>query len=245
MKIAICDDETRCRGRIFNVVSEYAEERQDKEIAFKLFSDADALLDSVRKNGNFDIYILDIVMPGTNGIQLGQALRAEGEEGKIIYLTSSSEYALDSFRVRAFDYILKPVERDSFFSVLDEAISSINIKKDRVLVVKAKEGSVRITFDSIMYAELKGRSAVYHLVGNKTVESTTLRIPFTEAVSELLRDDRFSLCGASMAVNLHHVTAVETEGLLFDDVERVFLGKKACRELRSVWSNYWINEEGR
>lgn len=244
MRIALCDDEARFRGQIFSIVSEYAEERRDKDISFEVFSDAESLLSSVRQKGGFDIYILDIVMPGMSGIALGAALREHTSEGKIIYLTSSAEYALDSFRVRAFDYILKPPTKEQVFAVLDEAISSIHIKKDKVLVIKTKEGNSRITFDSVLYAELKGRSAVYHLADGKTVVSTTLRIPFPEAVGELLGDSRFALCGASMVVNLHHVTSVETEGLLFSDTERVFLGKKACRELRSIWSNYWINEEG-
>lgn len=244
MKIAICDDEAVCRAQLLDIATDYAEERQDAEVVFEYFSDPEELLKATQEGGSFDIYILDIVMPGMNGIQLGQALRRSGADGKIIYLTASQEYALDSFRVRAFDYLLKPIDKATFYTVLDEAVSSINIKKDRVLVVKTRDNSTRVTFDSILYAMLDGRSIEYHLVGGKTVESTTLRTTFTDAVSELLRDKRFTLCGASMAVNMHHITAVESEGVVFLENERVLLGKKACRELRTKWSNYWINEEG-
>lgn len=244
MKIAICDDESLCRARVLDIAADYAEERKDADIVFEVFSEPEALLRATLENGSFDIYVLDIVMPNMNGIQLGQALRNAGVESKIIYLTSSEEYALESFRVRAFDYILKPIEKQTFYSVMDEAIASIHIKKDRVLVVKTKENSARITFDSILYAELSKRSIVYHLTGGKTVESTTLRTTFTEAVGELLADNRFTLCGASMIANMHHITMVENEGIVFTDTERVFLGKKACRELRTAWNVYWLNEEG-
>lgn len=244
MRIAVCDDEAVCRAQLLDIATDYAEERQDKAVVFEYFSDPEALLKETEENGFFDIYILDIVMPGMNGIQLGQALRKSGADGKIIYLTGSQEYALDSFRVRAFDYLLKPIDKTTFYTVLDEAISSINIKKDRVLVIKTRDNNTRVTFDSILYALLDGRSIEYHLVGGKTVESTTLRTTFTEAVSELLQDKRFTLCGAGLAVNMHHVTAVESEGVVFTENERVLLGKKACRELRLKWSNYWINEEG-
>ena len=243
MKIAICDDEAPSRGATFDIASDYAEERKDKEIYFDVFPSPESLLDAVREKGGYDIYILDIVMPGMNGIKLGQTLRNLGEDGKIIYLTSSEEYALDSFRVRAFHYVLKPVTKQTFYSFMDEAVSSINVKRDKVLIVKTKDDSARIAFDSILYAELKGRAVVYHLSDGGTVVSTTLRIPFTEAVKELISDKRFSLCGASMAANLGRITAVETEGVVFDGSKRVFLGKKSCRELRSAWSNYWISEE--
>lgn len=244
MRVAICDDESLCRAQVLDIATDYAEERQDTEIVFEMFSEPEALLRSTRENGSYDIYILDIVMPGMNGIQLGRTLRNDGIDSKIIYLTSSEEYALESFRVRAFDYILKPIEKGAFYTVLDEAIASIHIKKDRVLVVKTKENSTRITFHSILYAALSKRSIVYHLADGKTVESTTLRTTFTEAVGELLVDKRFALCGASMAVNMHHITIVENEAIVFTDTERVFLGKKACRELRTAWNIYWITQEG-
>lgn len=243
MRIAVCDDEAVCRAQLLDIATDYAEERQDTAVVFEYFSDPEELLKKTQENGFFDIYILDIVMPGMNGIQLGQALRRLGADGKIIYLTGSQEYALDSFRVRAFDYLLKPIDKTTFYTVLDEAVSSINIKKDRVLVIKTRDNSTRVTFDSILYALLDGRSIKYHLVGGKTVESTTLRTTFTEAVGELLQDKRFTLCGAGLAVNMHHVTAVESEGVVFTENQRVLLGKKACRELRTRWSNYWINEE--
>lgn len=244
MKIAICDDEKVCRDQVYDIATDYAEERKDTEIEFEIFSDPYALLNSVVDGNKYDVYILDIVMPDMNGIQLGQALRKEGGESKIIYLTSSQEYALESFRVRAFDYVLKPIEKQMFYKVMDDVISSIYIKRDKGLIVKTKESSARITFDSILYAELSKRSVTYHLVGGKNVESTTLRTTFSEAVKELLSDDRFAQCGVSMVVNLHHVTMVEQEGIVFKDNERVFLNKKICRELRGAWNNYWINKEG-
>ncbi len=244
MRVAICDDDSLCRAQVLDIVADYNEQRKDTDLVFEMFSEPEALLNAVSKNGSYDIYILDIVMPTINGIQLGQTLRDVGVDSKIIYLTSSEEYALDSFRVRAFDYILKPIEKETFYTVLDEAIASIHIKKDKVLVVKTKESSTRIAFDSILYAELSKRGVVYHLVGNKTVKSTTLRTTFTEAVKELLTDKRFVLCGASMVANMHHITAVENEGFVFMDTDRVFLGKKACRELRAAWIVYWSTQEG-
>ena len=162
MRVAICDDDNFCRAQVLDIATDYAEERKDKDVVFELFSEPEALLRATRENGNFDIYILDIVMPGMNGIELGQALRDDGVDSKIIYLTSSEEYAIDSFKIRAFHYLLKPIEREVFYAALDEAISSISIKKDRGLIVKTKENSARITFDSIIYAELSKRAKYWN-----------------------------------------------------------------------------------
>ncbi len=242
MRIAVCDDNWQCRARVTDLLHEYADQRQDKVVAFSVFSEPEELLAAHREKP-FDIYILDIVMPGMNGIELGAALRADGGDAKIIYLTSSQEYAVESFRIRAFHYLTKPVEHDVLFRTLDEAIDSVSVRRDRSLIVKTKGSSARITFENILYAELSRRTVLYYLKDGSVVESTSLRVPFVDAVGELLRDRRFALCGASMAVNLHHVSQVEMEGIRFETGTQVHLGKKACRELRIKWNDFWIHEE--
>lgn len=244
MKIAICDDDSLCLESAIKVMEEYIKDRQDIKIKYSVFSHHEDLLDEVEKNGGFDIYILDIVMPGMNGIALGKRLREEGYDGKIIYLTSSEEYAIDAFSVKAFHYIIKPIKKDVFYEVIDEAMALIEKKKDKTIIVKTRDRSLKLTLDSIMYAELSKRAVIYYLVGGRTVESMSLRTGFADSVSELLADSRFVLCGAGMAVNLDHLTAIESEALVFDNTYKPFLGKKACRELRGVWSDYLFNGEG-
>ena len=106
MKIAICDDERICREELIKLLNEYIAVNPGKDISFSEFSNADNLLDSASAALDFDIYILDIVMPGLSGIELGKTLRSMGSKGKIIYLTSSEEFAVDSYKVKAANYIL-------------------------------------------------------------------------------------------------------------------------------------------
>lgn len=244
MKIAICDDELSCRERAMAAAAQYAAAYPEKHIEFTPFSHPEDLLESAEKIGGYDIYVLDVVMPGMNGISLGLALRDAGYDGKIIYLTTSEEYSLDAFRVKAFDYIIKPITDAAFRRAIDEASALIAEKKDKSLLVKTKERSIRIHFDSILYVALNRRSLVYHLIGGRTVESTSLRGTFSDAAAELLADRRFCLCSVGMAVNLDHITEIESEAVLFGPGVRVYLGEKYCRKLRSVWSEYLFSTEG-
>lgn len=243
MKIAICDDESACLEHLYLLAKDYQEERKDRQLFFEQFSSPEDLITATRHGNYFDIYILDIVMPGKNGIELGELLRDAGADGKIIYLTSSKDYALDSFRVRAFDYLLKPAEKFPFFQTLDEAINSIQRKKEKALVLKTKDGTSRITFDSILYAKLSKRIITYHLTNGKILESTTLRGTFADSVKELLLDQRFCLCSVSTVVNLHHITSVQNETVVFDNHEQIYFNQKLCRELRIQWNTYWTSEE--
>lgn len=241
MKIAICDDEASCPSQVCAVADEY---QQEKGIRHDAFSHPEDLLEAAEKIGGYDIYILDVIMPSIDGIQLGRKLRDAGYDGRIIYLTSSEEYSLDAFRVRAFDYIIKPIHREAFFKTVNEAAASIAEKKDKVLLVKSKDRSSKLTYDSIMYAEFTRRTICYYLVGGRKVESVTLRTTFSNAMAELLSDKRFASCGQSMVVNLDHVTEVENTAVVFGTTYRAFLGEKLCRKLRDTWAEYLFGQEG-
>jgi len=244
VNIAICDDEALCREEVLAITREYSEQHIGQHIDAAAFAHAEDLLEAAKKIGGFDVYILDIVMPYMDGITLGVELRKRGYDGKIIYLTSSEEYAIDSFKAKPFHYILKPFEKAMLYATLDEALESVFMQKCRSIIVRTQEGSIKVNLDSILWAELNRRTVVYHLNGGKTVESVQIRTTFAEAVQELTADQRFALCGAGMAANLQHITAVENEALVFKNTFRAWLGKKACREIRSVWYDYTFDGEG-
>ncbi len=244
MKIAICDDDSFYNTQILEYANIYSTQNLDIPLVFSVFKQAEDLIEATQKIGGFDIYILDIVMPDINGIELGLNLRKLGYNGRIIYLTSSKEFAVDSYKVKAFNYILKPVLYTDFASALDEAVKSLLIKKEKSILVKSKENTIRIGIDSIMYAQLLRRRIFYYISNGEIIESTHLRTTFSEAIQELLHDSRFFLCGKSMAVNLQHISKISTDEIVFKNNNKVFLNSKMCRELRSVWSDYWFNRGG-
>lgn len=118
MWVAICDDDKLSRSQLIDIAADYAEQRRDQTITFGLFSEPQTLLNAVSGGDIFDIYILDIIMPRMHGIQLGKTLREKSVDSKIIYLSSSREYALDSYRIRAFGYLLKPIEKNTFYQTI-------------------------------------------------------------------------------------------------------------------------------
>lgn len=245
MNIAVCDDSVLFRQQILDFLKAYSLQNGEQSIFVSAFSNAEDLLDSVKKNADYQICLLDIIMPGMNGIELGKSLREIGFDGKIIYLTSSEEFAVDSYKVKAFNYILKPFSKEDFLLAFDEAVKSFSSGSEKSLVVKTKQGPVKIVLGNIMYAELSHRNIVYHLTGGKIIESVSLRTTFAEATQELIHDSRFALCGAGMIVNLYHITAVEVESLIFCDTYKIFPSKKSCREIRSLWADYLFSKEGK
>ena len=236
MKIAVCDDDRFYRENMSRLLNLYSERNPQHDLSITIFKCADELLSVARKIGGFDIYILDVIMPDINGIELGLRLRDDNFDGKIIYLTSSGDYALDSFKTQPFNYIIKPVEIEKLFPVLDKAIEDIGQKKEKSIIVKTADGNVKLSLDGIMYAELLNRNIHFHLANGKTVESVSVRTSFSTAIKELTDDERFEDCGSSFVINLLHISVLKQDELCFSNGTVLKLPKKPLSRLREKWA---------
>ncbi|MDE6454374.1 MAG: LytTR family DNA-binding domain-containing protein [Dysosmobacter sp.] len=244
IKLALCDDETKQREAVGRLLREYAAARPALAVKLSVFSSGEELLDAARECGGFDLYVLDVVMPGSSGIDVGMRLRELYSGGAIIYLTVSPEYAVDSYAARAFYYLMKPAKPDKLFQVLDQAASALAKQRSACVAVRTKDGLARLRLDEIVYAELAGRAVRYHLADGGSLDSVTVRSPFQEEAGPLLADQRFFLCGASFVANLFYVAAVEKGFLRMDSGIRVPLARGLTALAKRRWSDFWLDASG-
>ena len=242
LNIAICDDDPTHRDQIRELVSSYLHARPSLAGRVWTCSDGRALLARAREQGGFDVYLLDILMPALNGIEIGRRLRALGDGGEIVYLTSTNDFAADSYDVRAFFYLLKPVKEEKLFHVLDKAVKKFGQRHSSAIIVNTPEGPRRILLDHIRYAERIGR-AIHYDCTNGTVDTQSIRVPFREATAPLLTDRRFDLCGASFVLNFQHVAGVDGQTALLDNGLTIPLPRTAVTDFKKAWGNYWLEQE--
>lgn len=240
LRIAVCDDEPEQLEKVTGMLRDYGQRRSVPPWQVFPFPSGYALLDGAEDQGGFDLYLLDVLMPGLDGIQTGAKLRAQGDPGEIVYLTNSRDHAVESYGVRAFYYLVKPVEAEALFPVLDAALERLERRDRESVVVHTAQGPRRLRLDRILYVERAGRGMRYHCADG-TVDTRTIQVPFREAVKCLLQDPRFTLCGASFLLNLEHVAGVESQSALLDSGERVALPRAAVAPFKIAWGKYWLN----
>lgn len=240
LKLALCDDSQEQRLIMQELLQEYMAKRPGLTCKIFIFDSGHKLL-AAEEDEKFNIFILDIVMPQISGIDLGLKLREMESNGIIIYLTVSPEYAIDSYETHAFQYLMKPVQKDLLFQVLDKAIQKQENHRDNCMPIKTKEGLQLAPLDYIMYAELVERTIHYQLYDGKHLDSLTVRAPFQTETAPLLADPRFAQCSAGMLVNLYYVVAIEKNSLLLDTGERIALARTFAAQIRQRWSDYWLN----
>lgn len=244
LRIALCDDEPGQCDITGACLRQYMEERPNLAARLTVFSTGTELLKQTEDEGSFDLYVLDVIMPELSGIDVGVKLRELGSDAPIIYLTTSPDYAVDSYLAQAFYYLLKPVDPAKLFDVLDRAAALLEKRRAASIQIKTKSGVRMVMLDEILYVELRGRLAQYHLSGGETVDSLTLHGPFQSEIAPLLADARFVLCGSSFAVNLHYVTAVDKGELSVKGGCRVPLSRGLAAQVKKRWGDYWLNGGG-
>ena len=241
LRIAICDDEPQYVQQIKNFVQEYLHGHPELSGQIDSFSLGRELLYQAEESSGFDLYLLDIIMPGLNGIQTGRQLRQLWDGGEIIYLTTSPDYAVDSYSVRAFFYLLKPLEKGRLFEVLDAAVKKLDDRRSKAVLIATKDGPRRLLLDQILYVERVGRGLRYFCSGG-AVDSLSLRVPFHAAVEPLLADPRFCQCGSSFAFNLQHVTGVSGQEVLLDSGGAAAIPRASVAPFKHAWGRFWLEE---
>ena len=117
MYIAVCDDQTEELKDLTELLGAWETDR-GTPVRVKSFRSAAALLDAARHE-RFTLYLLDIMMPGLNGMDAAREIRGFDKAADIIFLTSSPGFAYDSYSVQALEYLLKPIRTKTLYPILD------------------------------------------------------------------------------------------------------------------------------
>lgn len=140
LQIAICDDNIDELSNMIQLINDY---RASKNLncEYAVFPNGFDLIATLEKGKRFDLYCLDIIMPGFMGIEVAKEIRHIDKTAPIIFFTSSPEFALESYSVKAINYVLKPVTQEKLFITLDEVLEQMEAVKDEdMVIVKSTEG---------------------------------------------------------------------------------------------------------
>ena len=162
LSIAICDDEKQICSYMENRTQKYLASN-DMEANVSVFYDGTDLLDVCKKNpSEFDIIFLDIKMKNTNGVDCAKALRNEGVNSLIVFVTSSAEYVFSGYEAKAFRYILKNDLVNAFDRIFSECVAELKKQATDFYTVKTSSFIKNIPLDDIFYFESKLRVVIIH-----------------------------------------------------------------------------------
>ncbi len=238
MRIAVCDDNIQELDRLSKLLNEYREKAK-AGFTYITYSDGVALLGDVRKGG-YDLLLLDVMIPLVNGMEIAHEVRAFDENIKIAFLTWSTEFAIESYSVEAFAYLLKPASADNLFPVLDR-LFRLAQKPEDGLSVKFQNGIANIPFFRLAYVEVINRMLCFHLTDGTSRE---LVAPLSNYENVLLHRPEFIRVHRAFIVNLWQVQELRSADMLTYTGNVVPVSRRLYAQVRKAYMDQLFAEKG-
>lgn len=240
IKIAICDDTKSELLYLINLLTTYSQHHPYLDLEIRHFLSPHQLLEELHNNVNYQIYLLDVRMPNLNGIELGREIRSFHRDCIIIFLTYSKDYAIDAYRIYAYQYLVKPVTQEILFETLDKALEHIPIEPSKNIAVKTREGLVNIYLHTIKYVEFHNHILDFYLSSNLFVTSTNMRLSFETLMEPLISETNFIRTHKSYVVNLNYVKQLKPLEFILIDESSIPISKKNYSQVKSYYMKYLL-----
>lgn len=228
LNIAICDDDSAVSEYLEHEVSAWAD-RAGNAWKISSFPSAEAFLFDYSENKSVDVLLLDIEMPGMNGMELARHLRDAKAALQIIFITGYSDYISEGYDVSALHYLMKPVSRDKLWSVLDRAAALLERSEKRIILEGSGTSSL-VPISEIRYIEVIGNYVTVYADRQYTVKATLASI-------ESQLDEAFFRAGRSYIINLDRVRRAAKKEVTLTTGELVPLARGVYEKLMNAIIN--------
>lgn len=235
LSIAVCDDH---RGELSNMAQLIDLYRTARHIdcEYTGFLNGLDLVSALENGKRFDIYCMDIMMPGFSGMDAAREIRTFDKTAPILFFTSSPEFALESYSVKAINYVLKPVSKEKLFFTFDDLLDQMNMgKEEDAIIVKSNEGIQKIVVSSLVFAEVIGRNVLYHLRSGKVIECTEA---FSPVCDHLMKYGCFIKPHRSYLVNMQYVDTIDNHQITLQTLSAVPVAQGKAKEMKQRYLSY-------
>ena len=211
------------------------------EITYAAFHSPLDLLAEIDKGMRLDVLFLDVVMPGgQNGIDVAKEIRQYDNNVKIIFLTSSSEFAVQSYAVGAYFYQLKPIWKESFWRLMDSAVSECKRERQCSLILRCKSGISRIELDKLEYCEVIGRTLFFYLENGNVLECFG---SMDELCGQLTEYESFLRPHRSFVVNMDYIQSISHRAIIMANLAEIPVPRGKCSEMKNRYLEYAFNRK--
>ena len=237
MKVAACDDERMSLLELDRYLKQYSKE-YNCEIECDMFTNPLELVAQVEKGNDYDVIFLDIFMQGINGIQCAKDIRTYNDYVKIIFLTCSNDFAVESYTVKAYYYLLKPIKKENLFLLLKQLVNELTVTKEDILLVKCKTGVVKIFLSKLEYCEMLNRKVVLHMADGKEYECS---MGISDLEQKLKLFGMFLRVHRSFLVNMDYIQTLTVQNIIMTSDVKIPVPRGKYMQIKQLYMEYMFH----
>lgn len=232
MRIAICDDEEIHRDAVEKLLM--ANMDTNIHIVWESFRSGEELLRRCREGASFDIVFLDIEMGEMTGLEAAEELFSHNKDTIVFFVTSHINYVSDTFRLNAFQFLIKPVDPEVFKQDFERAIRTY-VAKHKNYLIKWRDKQTHLEYKDIIFIETKGKHILIH-----TQKKSYECVGKISEEAKRLKNFGFVQTHQSYLINVAYMKSIEkTEVVLFDG-RRLLLSRQRRKETVHAFNKFLI-----
>ncbi len=232
MNIAICDDNPIILGQLETII-ETSINRQHEILNCDVFLSGNDLLNKISTDNKvYQIYLLDIEMPGINGLQVAEIIRENDDKAIVIFLTSHKQLMQKAFDVLAFYFLLKLLDENELKHIIRKAIDKINSSRN-LFYFQVSKSKYCIPYESILYFESDKRLVKVHT--EKELYS------YYDTMQNLMKKLNLSVfvqTHASFIVNLNYVKILQGDVVVLTNNCMIPVSKKYIKDFNKCYRDF-------
>lgn len=231
MNIAVCEDHREEAAWLKKQI-EYWSLQEKIQTNITLYENAKQFWFDYGPEKSFDMLMLDIEMPGENGVSIAKKLRERHDDIPVIFVTGMEEYMSEGYDVQAVHYLLKPVNKDKLFECLYRVYEKSKLQEP-FLILNTNRGTVKLMQNDILKIESFSRSCIY----------TTLKGDFQTGISlknsiNGLQEASFAYSHRGIIVNLQHVEAITHEQIILTGGHTALISRRQYNDFNKAFIAY-------
>jgi len=243
MKVAICDDDIKQLAVIKAAMEHYGIEHPEQTYAIECFDNPLEFLECLEKTGGYDILLLDICMPGILGTDIAKQVRNKKEKSEIIFLTTSKDYAVEAFALKAAHYVVKPFTADQFAEALDRAVEKFKGKQIKNINIKMRNGDLRfVELNEIMYVESFRHSQSVYLKSGESIEARETLAKLSSIFDESSMG-QFICPYKGFIVNQKSIGGIEPDKIILKNGKEIPIVKRNFAAIKQQYFSFMFTRE--
>jgi DNA-binding LytR/AlgR family response regulator len=243
MRVAICDDDINQLAVIKAAMEHYANEHTEQVYEIECFDNPLEFLQCSEKAGGYDILLLDICMPGILGTGIAKEIRKKKEKSEIIFLTTSNDYAVEAFALKAAHYVVKPFTTEQFDEALGRAMDKFKSKQIKNINIKLRNGDLRfVELGEIMYVESFSHSQSIYLNSGENIEARETLTKLSSIFDEASKG-QFICPYKGFIVNQKNIRGIEPDKIILKDGKEIPIVKRNFATIKQQYFNFMFTRE--
>ncbi|MGL5348584.1 MAG: LytR/AlgR family response regulator transcription factor [Peptostreptococcaceae bacterium] len=236
MNVALCDDDKMFIEDLRNILLKVCVQ---ENISFNIdsFSCGEELIQYIDNSSTkYDLIFLDIIMDKLNGIETAKYIRNIDKNVQIVFLTISSEFALDGYNVKALNYLIKPAKYETVLNIIHELYHNDN---KEFYTFKIKNTIHQISLRNINYFEVRNR-----LINISCIEDTCEENSFYKKLDDVTKELEgfgFIRCHRSYLINLKNVASISSDEVIFKNGDKALVSRRYSKHLKDEFLKHLSN----